>query len=271
LSINFFFKKGTISVAKAGIIATLNSRCAVFAAANPTYGSWDDTKGAENIGFMPTILSRFDMIFIIKDNVDLTRDTALVNHIMNVHINNKSLHDGIPTKMLTKYIHYCRTHCAPRMNLESIRRISDNYVLMRSNVKELQKNNQVPIPITVRQLESIIRIAESIAKLQLNNFVTETHIDEALRLFRLSTIDAVNTSKSTEYVSTIKDDILVNIKRQLKQRFTIGASHMESIVICTLVDNLHHPRQYVDLVIKQMLLSGEFIHTHQQKYLKRIK
>lgn len=61
---------------KAGITTTLNSRCSVLAAANGIYGRWDDSKGAENIDFMPTILSRFDMIFIVKDEHDETRDTV---------------------------------------------------------------------------------------------------------------------------------------------------------------------------------------------------
>lgn len=59
---------------KAGITTTLNSRCSVLAAANSVFGRWDDTKGEDNIDFMPTILSRFDMIFIIKDHHDQQRD-----------------------------------------------------------------------------------------------------------------------------------------------------------------------------------------------------
>ena len=61
---------------QAGITTTLNSRCSVLAAANSVFGRWDDTKGAENIDFMPTILSRFDMIFIVKDVHDEEKDTV---------------------------------------------------------------------------------------------------------------------------------------------------------------------------------------------------
>jgi DNA replication licensing factor MCM5 len=61
---------------QAGITTTLNSRCSVLAAANSVFGRWDDTKGEENIDFMPTILSRFDMIFIVKDIHDEARDTV---------------------------------------------------------------------------------------------------------------------------------------------------------------------------------------------------
>jgi DNA replication licensing factor MCM5 len=61
-------------VLQAGITTTLNSRCSVLAAANSVFGRWDDTKGEENIDFMPTILSRFDMIFVVKDEHDEGRD-----------------------------------------------------------------------------------------------------------------------------------------------------------------------------------------------------
>jgi len=61
-------------VVQAGITTTLNSRCSVLAAANGVYGRWDDTKGSENIDFMPTILSRFDMIFVVRDEHDMNRD-----------------------------------------------------------------------------------------------------------------------------------------------------------------------------------------------------
>jgi len=64
----------TVYCDQAGITTTLNSRCSVLAAANGVYGRWDDTKGAENIDFMPTILSRFDMIFVVRDEHDMNRD-----------------------------------------------------------------------------------------------------------------------------------------------------------------------------------------------------
>ena len=76
VAIHEAMEQQTISIAKAGITTTLNSRCAVLAAANSVFGRWDDTKGEENIDFMPTILSRFDTIFIVKDEHDVRRDTV---------------------------------------------------------------------------------------------------------------------------------------------------------------------------------------------------
>lgn len=74
VAIHEAMEQQTISIAKAGITTTLNSRCSVLAAANSVFGRWDDTRGDENIDFMPTILSRFDTIFIVKDHHDLEKD-----------------------------------------------------------------------------------------------------------------------------------------------------------------------------------------------------
>lgn len=78
VAIHEAMEQQTISIAKAGITTTLNSRCSVMAAANSVFGRWDDTKGEENIDFMPTILSRFDMIYIVKDEHDEGRDTVCI-------------------------------------------------------------------------------------------------------------------------------------------------------------------------------------------------
>lgn len=85
VAIHEAMEQQTISIAKAGITTTLNTRCSVLAAANSIFGRWDDTKGEENIDFMPTILSRFDMIFIVKDVHDEGRDT--VRYMLNIELN----------------------------------------------------------------------------------------------------------------------------------------------------------------------------------------
>merc|ERR1719270_3380212 len=87
VAIHEAMEQQTISIAKAGITTTLNSRCSVLAAANSVFGRWDDTKAEENIDFMPTILSRFDTIFIVKDEHNEERDMTLAKHVMGIHIN----------------------------------------------------------------------------------------------------------------------------------------------------------------------------------------
>lgn len=113
VAIHEAMEQQTISIAKAGITCTLNSRCAVLAAANSVFGRWDDTRGDKNIDFMPTILSRFDMIFIVRDEHDMARDAKLAEHVFNVH--NKSAQSQqeqegeLPLNVFKKYIAYCRS------------------------------------------------------------------------------------------------------------------------------------------------------------------
>merc|ERR1712038_2030544 len=87
VAIHEAMEQQTISIAKAGITTTLNSRCSVLAAANSIFGRWDESKAEENIDFMPTILSRFDTIFIVKDEHNEARDMTLARHVMKVHMN----------------------------------------------------------------------------------------------------------------------------------------------------------------------------------------
>merc|ERR1711994_927217 len=111
VAIHEAMEQQTISIAKAGITTILNSRTSVLAAANPLYGRYDDMKDpVENIDFQTTILSRFDMIFILRDIRDMKKDITLAKHIINVHQNkNVTANPGesaIPTEMLKKYVAY---------------------------------------------------------------------------------------------------------------------------------------------------------------------
>lgn len=114
VAIHEAMEQQTISIAKAGITTTLNTRCSILAAANSIFGRWDETKGEENIDMMPTILSRFDMIFIVKDEHLRERDITLAKHVLSLHANadyNDDEHapEGeLSVSLLKKYIHYCR-------------------------------------------------------------------------------------------------------------------------------------------------------------------
>lgn len=197
VAIHEAMEQQTISIAKAGITTTLNTRCSVLAAANSIFGRWDDIKGEENIDFMPTILSRFDMIFIVKDEHEHAKDIMLAKHVMNIHTNanqvtDQSAEGELPLHVLKKYIHYCRTRCGPRLSKEAGEKLKNRYVVMRASTREHEKDTEkrLSIPITVRQLEAVIRISESLAKMKLQPFATEVHVNEALRLFQVSTLDA---------------------------------------------------------------------------------
>jgi DNA replication licensing factor MCM5 len=200
VAIHEAMEQQTISIAKAGITTVLNCRASVLAAANPIYGRYDDLKGVgENIDLMTTILSRFDCIFIVRDVRNVERDISIAKHVMGVHINS-ALQDShtdiqgeISSTTLKKFVAYCRERCAPRLNDEAAALLSGQYVHIRNRIRESLLNkpgeSQV-VPITVRQLEALVRMAEALAKMRLSAEATVADVEEALRLFKVSTLAA---------------------------------------------------------------------------------
>ncbi|KAM4720783.1 DNA replication licensing factor MCM5 [Rhinophrynus dorsalis] len=279
VAIHEAMEQQTISIAKAGITTTLNSRCSVLAAANSVYGRWDDTKGEENIDFMPTILSRFDMIFIVKDEHNEQRDMTLAKHVMNVHLSartqTQSVEGEVELSTLKKLIAYCRAKCGPRLSAEAAEKLKNRYILMRSGAREHERESEKrsSIPITVRQLEAIVRISESLSKMKLQPFATETDVEEALRLFQVSTLDAAMSGSlsGVEGFTTQEDqEMLSRIEKQLKRRFAIGSQVSEHSIIQDFLKQ-KYPEHAIHKVLHLMMRRGEIQHRLQRKVLYRIK
>ncbi|XP_050354126.1 DNA replication licensing factor Mcm5 [Nymphalis io] len=279
VAIHEAMEQQTISIAKAGITTTLNSRCSVLAAANSVFGRWDDTKAEDNIDFMPTILSRFDMIFIVKDEHDQNRDITLAKHIISVHMGGPNAERAaaageLPLPLLRRYAAYCRTRCGPRLSASAAERLGARYVLMRSgaSLQERQTDKRLAIPITVRQLEAIIRISESLAKMQLQPFATESHVTESLRLFQVSTLDAAMTGSlaGAEGFTTEEDhEMLSRVEKQLKRRFAVGSQVSEQTIIQDFLRQ-KYPERAIIKVIHTMIRRGELQHRLQRKMLYRL-
>ncbi|KAG7200078.1 hypothetical protein KM043_000524 [Ampulex compressa] len=279
VAIHEAMEQQTISIAKAGITTTLNTRCSVLAAANSIFGRWDDIKGEENIDFMPTILSRFDMIFIVKDEHEQSRDVTLAKHVMNIHSNagqvtEQSVEGELPLHVLKKYIHYCRLRCGPRLSKEAGEKLKNRYVLMRADTREHEKDTEkrLSIPITVRQLEAVIRISEALAKMRLQAFATEVHVGEALRLFQVSTLDAAMSGSlagAEGFTSEEDHEMLSRIEKQLKRRFPIGNQVSEQNIVKDFVKQAY-PERAIYKVIHTMIRRGELQHRMQRKMLYRL-
>ncbi|KAF3770683.1 MCM-domain-containing protein [Cryphonectria parasitica EP155] len=229
VAIHEAMEQQTISIAKAGITTILNARTSVLAAANPIFGRYDDMKTpGENIDFQTTILSRFDMIFIVRDEHERGRDERIAKHVMGIHKGGVAADDTteseIPVETMKRYLSYCKSRCAPRLSEAAAEKLSSHFVSIRKQVHatELEANARSSIPITVRQLEAIVRITESLAKLTLSPVATEAHVDEAIRLFLCSTMDAVNQGSSQG--SRELNDEVNRIEAELKRRLPIGWS-----------------------------------------------
>jgi replicative DNA helicase Mcm len=174
----------TVSIAKAGIVARLNARASVLAAGNPRFGRYDLTQPiSKNIDLPPTILSRFDLIFVIQDIPSPEKDRRLARHILGVHSDIEKAKPFIDPQLLKKYVSYARKYVRPQLTPEAMRLIEEFYVAMRKGgIKGEDLKSPPPIAITPRQLEGLIRLAEAHAKMALKDKVTIEDVEEAIRL-----------------------------------------------------------------------------------------
>ncbi|KAK4458003.1 putative DNA replication licensing factor [Cladorrhinum samala] len=179
----------TVSVAKAGIITTLNARTSILASANPIGSRYNpDLSVPQNIDLPPTLLSRFDLVYLILDRVDDKNDQRLARHLLSMYLEDKpdsarTETDILPIEFLTAYISYARASVHPVISPEAGRELVDAYVEMRKlgqDVRAAEKR----ITATTRQLESMIRLSEAHARMRLSETVTRDDVKEAVRLIR---------------------------------------------------------------------------------------
>ncbi|KAI4167127.1 MAG: hypothetical protein LQ343_007454 [Gyalolechia ehrenbergii] len=235
VAIHEAMEQQTISIAKAGITTILNARTSVLAAANPVFGRYDDLKTpGENIDFQTTILSRFDMIFIVRDEHDKGRDERIARHVMGIQMGGRGVEEQteaeISVEKMKRYISYCKSRCAPRLSPSAAEQLSSHFVSLRRQIyaHETSSAARSSIPITIRQLEAITRIAESLAKISLSSTATEAHVDEAMRLFLASTMDAATSGDGAKgganHLSRELQEETRKVEEELRRRLPVGWS-----------------------------------------------
>lgn len=243
-SIHEAMEQQTISISKAGIIANLQARCSVIAAANPIKGRYDSQLSfAENVDLSDTILSRFDILCVVKDEVDVNSDTALATFVINSHIkshptNDKGREDTvkdllledsygnstrdpnlIPQDLLKKYILYARQFVKPQLTEINKEKITNFFGSLRQ-----ESQTSGGIPVYHRHLEAIIRMAEAHARMNLRDNVRDDDVDVAISVLLESFIQTQKTSvaklirkKFSTYL-TFKDEntfLLLNLLNKL--------------------------------------------------------
>ncbi|KAG7910152.1 hypothetical protein KL906_002057 [Ogataea polymorpha] len=209
-SIHEAMEQQSISISKAGIVTTLQARCSIIAAANPIGGRYNSTLNLlQNVNLTEPILSRFDILCVVRDLVNPEADERLAGFVIDSHMrSHPAEEDGerekeqeispIKQEFLVKYIHYARTRVHPKLNQMDMDKVSRVYADLRR-----ESNTTGSFPITVRHLESILRIAESFAKMRLSEYVSSSDLDRAIKV----TIDS--------FVGAQK----VSIRKQLQRRF----------------------------------------------------
>ncbi|KAM6501317.1 cell division control protein 54 [Amanita muscaria] len=183
----------TVSVAKAGIITTLNARTSILAAANPVGSKYNvDLPVTRNIDLPPTLISRFDLLYLVLDQVDENLDRKLAQHLVGLYLEDTPLsssEDFLPLHELSAYIDYAKSRIQPVITEEAGQELARSYVEMRK-MGEDPRASEKRITATTRQLESMIRLSEAHARMRFSDYVELQDVKEACRLMR----DAIRTS-----------------------------------------------------------------------------
>ncbi|XP_055607559.1 DNA replication licensing factor Mcm2 [Uranotaenia lowii] len=231
-SIHEAMEQQSISISKAGIITSLQARCAVIAAANPIGGRYDPSMTfSENVNLSEPILSRFDILCVVKDEFDPMQDQQLARFVVGSHIKNHPTMEEvipesqpidsmqIPQDLLKKYIVYAKENVHPKLTNMDQDKIAKMYSQLRQ-----ESLSTGSLPITVRHIESVIRMSEAHARMHLRDTVQDVDVNMAIRMMLESFIEAQKFSvmkkmRSTfqKYLSFQKDhsELLFFILRQL--------------------------------------------------------
>lgn len=323
VAIHEAMEQQTISIAKAGITAVLNARSAVLAAANPAFGRYDDTRSsAENIEFQSTILSRFDLIFIVRDVRDDKRDRIIAEHVLGLHqrgsaamqnkkrearfgLGMKGISGGaggggagndeaddavdaasrgiigsgdkayLDMDTLKRYVAYARARASPRLSSEAAELLRNNYVSIREQMRAKSLGDEdveeKTVPITVRQLEAIVRLSEAFAKMSLAAVVTEAHVTEALRIFKVATLDSARSGAISAPEGALRDEVRAEVQRvedALKRRLAIGSQASERRLVDHFLDE-NFSEFAVRNAIMIMVRRGELQYRRQRKFVYR--
>ncbi|MHA1245983.1 MAG: minichromosome maintenance protein MCM [Candidatus Thorarchaeota archaeon] len=254
----------TVSIAKAGIVATLNARTSILAAANPALGRYEPSLSVQdNIKLPFTILSRFDLIWILVDTVEAEKDRELARFILGMHQRQRTpIQEKIRTlhpDFLRKYIAYASRE-NPVLTPEAAEVIENFYVDLRKTAE----GGAAPVPITARQLESLVRLAEARARMALRPKVTKEDAEAAVHLMeqslRMVAFDRVTgkididrlVSKMSASQRSLSDTII----KTMRDFETEGLSVVDEETLIERVVAVGHPRDRVEDTIRKLVTEG---------------
>ncbi|XP_078036885.1 DNA replication licensing factor Mcm2 [Augochlora pura] len=232
-SIHEAMEQQSISISKVGIVTSLHARCSVIAASNPIGGRYDASMTfSENVDLSEPILSRFDILCVVKDEIDPMQDRHLAKFVVNSHIRHhptnvekgmpeeENTNDiSLPQDLLKKYIVYAKQNVHPKLTNIDQDKVAKLYSQLRQ--ESLATGS---LPITVRHIESIIRMSEACAKIHLRGYVLDSDINIAIRMMLDSFVDTqkysvMRSMRQTfrKYLSYKKDhsELLYYILRQI--------------------------------------------------------
>ena len=273
VAIHEAMEQHTVSVAKGGIVATLNARTAILAAANPTLGRYEPHRTvAENISLPVTILSRFDLIFVLRDVPNKEADGKMSAHILEIHRRGISpVEAPIGAELMRKYVSYAKT-VKPVLGNEALKRLSDFYLAMRA----ASETEGSPVAITARQLESLVRVAEARARVALKKEVSGEDAEAAITIMKRSLeevgIDLSSYKMDIDLIMTgkpksVRDRMQIILSMLMEMEKATGIVE-KAALLSELESKQKIPRSEVERMIGQLLREGT-IYEPREGYLKK--
>lgn len=255
----------TVSISKANIQATLRCETSVIAAANPKFGRFDPYDLIANqINLPPALISRFDLIFPVKDMPSKENDEKTASFILSLHKDPKKILAKIDTSILRKYFIYIRKNMNPKMTDEAIEEIKDYYITMRNSGGN--EGGIKSIPITARQLEALVRLAEASAKIRFSKLVTKKDAQKAIELVSycldqiakdsetgkidIDRLSSKITATQRSGISTIKE-IIAEMELQLNSKII----PVENIIEAAQEKNI--PKEKVEETLEKLRRTGD--------------
>ena len=235
----------TCSVAKGGIVATLNARTSILSASNPIYGKYDPYKNiTENVNLPVPLLTRFDLIFIVRDSPDKEKDNLIASHIFEIHRNTEqAARPAIDIDLFSKYLAYTK-QIEPALTPEAIDIVRSYYMDMR------RIESEGMITVTPRQLEGLIRLASARARLLLKDMVEAEDAQRAIylvdQMMRTAGVD-VNTGKTDLGVLYGKPQSVVSKEKTFMELFReLTGTENNDVEDKVLVDELVKTGKFSD-------------------------
>jgi len=258
----------TVTISKANIHATLRSETSVLAAGNPKLGRFDPQAPIpQQIDITPALLSRFDIIFILRDMPNRAQDEAIASHVLEEH-QQEVIREVIEPQLLRKYIAYAQKH-RPRLTDEAVAEIKNFYITLR-NQSVRTESDVKPIPITARQLEAIIRLSEACARVRLSDKVTVDDAKRAISLLQHSLrqvgydeeTKTFDIDKITTGITTSKRGKIIVVKDAISK---LEAKLGKLIPIENIVEELGEtmPKDEIEEAINQLARSGDIFRPKQ--------
>ncbi len=175
----------TVTISKANIQATLMARTSVIAAANPKLGRFDPYQPvAAQIDLPPALINRFDLIFPVRDIPNKEKDDKIASHVLQIQYNPQQKDPELTIDIMKKYVAHARQNIIPKLTPGAIEEIKDFYVNLRNSSVTGDVDAVRPIPISARQLEALVRLAEGSARVRLSQKVTRSDARKAISIMR---------------------------------------------------------------------------------------